>query len=335
MYDPGNWFSAASRFAVIIAVLTVVVLGWSDPLLSKEKSDRPFSVDRNVVFCRTDAIDLKADIYIPNEDHYSGLRPGVLMIHGGAWMSGSKINVAVHAMKLARNGYVVMAINYRLAPKHKFPAQLEDCHSALQWFGENAAKYNVDVNRIAAYGYSAGGHLACLMGVKQGSTIRSHHAAETESDSKANSDPIAESKYPGILPRISAIVAGGAPCEFRNIDEMNEFLVYWLGGTRGEIPEKYRQASPTAFVTRDAPPVFFFHGDKDRLVPVRSPKALQKALQQHDVATEMQIVANGGHLGAFFDGDAMDAARRFLDTHLRNVAKDGGNSTEGTAGTSQ
>ena len=285
-------------------ILVAVLLVTSRPSLSRggeeEKVPRhAFTVERNVVYDIASNEELKADIYLPTKKT-EGLRPGVLMIHGGAWMSGSKFNVAAHAMKLARNGYVVMAINYRLAPKHKFPAQLQDCMTALKWFGEHANKYKTNTERLATYGYSAGGHLACLLGLK------SAQAPVQLGDSREI--------------KLRAIVAGGAPCEFRLIPEESKTLAYWLGGTRKSLPDQYRDASPTTFVSKNAPPVFFFHGDQDKIVPLRSPEALRTRLEQKQTLVEMKVVKDHDHIMTFFHGPSMDAAREFLDTHLKQVS---------------
>lgn len=285
-------------------ILVIAGLIASGPSLSRggEKEMGPrraFTVERNVVYDIAGNEELKADIYLPTKKS-DGLRPGVLMIHGGAWMSGNKFNVAAHAMKLARNGYVVMAINYRLAPKHKFPAQLEDCTTALRWFGQHADKYETNTERMATYGYSAGGHLACLLGLKSAQNpIQLDDAREI---------------------KLRAIVAGGAPCEFRVIPERSRALAYWLGGTREDLPEQYREASPTAFVSKKAPPVFFFHGDQDKIVPLRSPEALRTLLIQQQTQVEMKVVKEHDHIMTFFHGPSMDAAREFLDTNLKPVS---------------
>ena len=282
-------------------LFVVLFIGFAPALLSAAEESRvprhAFTVERNVVYDVAGDTSLKADIYLPTK-RPAKLRPGVLMIHGGAWMSGSKFNVAAHAMRLARSGYVVMAIDYRLAPKFKFPAQLEDCTAALTWFASNAAKYETDTKRLAIYGYSAGGHLACLLGLK------------------AAQDPIEAKGTDGV--KLCAIVAGGAPCEFRGIPKQSNALVYWLGGTREDVPDQYRDASPTTFVSKDAPPVFFFHGDQDKIVPLRSPEALRTLLKKQKTSVEMMVIKDCGHMGAFFDGQAMDAARKFLDTQLKS-----------------
>ncbi|MCA9218520.1 MAG: alpha/beta hydrolase [Planctomycetales bacterium] len=293
-------YPARVFFSSVLLVACCCVFASADETEAVVASKRlnRLNIDRNVIYCTHDGASLKADIYQPAASQTSA--PGVLMIHGGAWMSGSKFNMAVHAMKLARKGYVVMTINYRLAPKHKFPAQLDDCEAALGWLAANADRYSVDTDRLAAYGYSAGGHLACLLGMR----------------AATNPIRLPEERAPDV--RLHAIVAGGSPCEFRSFPKESRSLAYWLGGSRDQVPDQYNDASPTAFVSANAPPTFFFHGENDRLVPLKSPAELQKLLAEKQVVTEMLVVKDGGHMEAFFDGDAMDAAGRFLDEHLKS-----------------
>ena len=249
---------------------------------------------RGLSYAKRDGVELFADIYMPPGE---GPNPGVLMVHGGAWAAGSKWNVLFHANQLAQHGYTVAAIDYRLAPKHKFPAQLEDCRAALDWMRANADKYRIDKSRIGAYGYSAGGHLVSLLAV---------------TDRK---------KRPEGAGRLKAVVAGGAPCSFDWIDRESRSLAYFLGASRAENPMVYQDASPLTFVSPKAPPFFFFHGERDRLVPMSSSDALHQLLKKSGVDSSFHVVPKQGHLPAYFDQKARTKAIKFLDRVLKNEAK--------------
>ena len=220
--------------------------------------------------------------------------PTLLMVHGGAWFSGNKAHVSLHARNAAESGYAVVAINYRLAPKYKFPAQVEDLRAGLGFIRDHAEEYNFDTHRIAAYGYSAGAHLVSLLGVLQ-----------NESD---------ENRVEGA--KVRAVVAGGTPCEFSWIAEDSERLSFWLGGSRKDRPETYRNASPVSFVNRGDPPMFIFHGSKDFIVPIESSKKLHGLLVEQGVKTEYRTVPKANHLGAFVDAKSRTAAIEFLDTEF-------------------
>jgi len=252
-----------------------------------------YSVQRDVAY--GDGPRQRADLYLPKG---AGPHPTVLMIHGGAWMTGDKTWMNLHARAAAKRGYAVVSINYRLAPKNKFPAQVEDTWRALAWLRANADKYEFDKRRIAIWGYSAGAHLACMIGLADEPGPRGRRAAA----------------------KIRAIVAGGTPCDFRNLPLDLKWLAYWLGGTRREKPEVYKQASPAVLVSKDDPPVFLFHGEKDFMVPGIGARAMGAQLKAKGVRAEMHRVRGAGHMAAFLDAEARKKALDFLDSVLRPAA---------------
>lgn len=260
-------------------------------------ADDNIVIKRSLPYTDLDDKRLLADVYLPKTD---GPHPTLLMIHGGAWFSGNKVHVAYHASYAAEKGYAVVAINYRLAPKHKFPVQVEDCKTGLNWICENSDEFQFDKDRIAVYGYSAGAQLASLLGLGSNNT-----------DSAGAQDSVV----------IKAIVAGGAPCEFSWIPSDSGRLNYWLGKPRDAAPKVYAAASPVEVVDADDPPTFLFHGTIDRIVPPSSPEKLKKKLDDAKVISELHIVEGAGHMGAFLDKDARKLAIQFLDKHLRPTEK--------------
>ncbi len=289
-------FSALTVVRAGAAVLLSAAMNVAGPIRADEKLD----VVRDVTYATRGEQDLRADIYVPRGD---GPFPGVLMVHGGGWMSGAKWHMARHALTMAENGYTVVSIQYRLAPLDKFPAQIEDCKEAVRWMRRNAETYKIDPSRIAGYGYSAGGHLVCLLGV---------------TDAAAGLEGLAAEEKDAPSTRLQAVVAGGAPCNFEYIPAESNALAFFLGGSRREKPEAYRLASPTSFVSKDDPPVFFFHGEDDQLVPRISPEALIKQLHGVGVRTEMYVVPGKGHITAFLDEQARLKALKFLDDVLKH-----------------
>jgi triacylglycerol lipase len=254
-------------------------------------------VMRNRVYAERESGSLSADIYIPQD---SGPFPAVLVVHGGAWTMGSRSQLAAVAMALAKKGYTAAAISYRLAPKDPFPAQIYDCQAAVRWLRENAGEFKIDPTRIGGFGYSAGGQLVALLGT-------------------LGDDDFREEGVPADAPsaRLQAVVAGGAPCDFRLMPANNTQLSYWLGGTRADKPDAYRTASPAAFITADDPPMFFFHGERDHLVPIRSPRRMVELLAGAGVAAEMHTIPDAGHIEALFDRDSLKMALAFADRNLK------------------
>lgn len=273
-----------------------------DPVREVE-SEPKVTVRYNIPYSSVVETSRMADIYQPNVAASnasvsnslgagSGIRyPGIVMIHGGAWIAGDKSYDAVHARKFAAQGYVVMVINYRLAPTHKHPAQIDDCFEAIRWLVSNSETYCVDSERIGVWGYSAGGHLAALVATNPRSGI----------------------------PRVKACVAGGAPCDLRLIPDDSALLTGFLGGTRQQIPEIYEAASPIHHVSEDDPPMLLFHGDADRLVPIAFSLGMRKRLEESSVACEFVPLAKKSHIMAFVDRSAIERSIVFFDRHLKNV----------------
>lgn len=95
-------------------------------------------------------------------------RPAIIAIHGGAWQIGDKSWGEQVAEEFTSRGYVVFSINYRHAPDHRWPAQLEDVTAAYNYFKGTAAVWKINPDRITAFGISAGGHLAAHLGLREG-----------------------------------------------------------------------------------------------------------------------------------------------------------------------
>jgi len=224
------------------------------------------------------------DIYLPKSD---GPHPAILMIHGdGRVGNDGRWQMAGIARLLAQNGYYVFNITYRMAPDWTYPAPLDDVRAALDWLEENAAEQGIDSDRIAVFGYSAGGYAGSL-------------AALTD-----------ERK------RVKAVVAGGAPSDLTYYSE-GDLIRNFLGGTLEAVPELFHEASPVNHVTPSSPPFFLYHGDKDTLVNPDHLREMAVELKAQGVPHEIHWIRNKGHIRAFlFPDGAIEAAIRFLNRHL-------------------
>lgn len=265
----------------LIVVAVVVLLVSADVALAQEKDQR-FKYEKlgGVVFASGDDYELKCDIYQPISDQP---RPIMLALHGGAWTTGSKFAMIRHARILANRGYVVMALDYRLAPKHKWPAQIHDCKHAVRWIREHAKKYNGDPERVYVFGYSAGGHLASLL-------------ATTDADDGLEDDAV--EPFAKHSTRVQGIIAGGSPMDFSWLDQNSGVLKHWIGGTRKQTPDAYLSASPVTYVTEDDPVAVMFHGKADLLVPISSPQTFYEKYLQQDLKADLIFTSNG-HASTF------------------------------------
>lgn len=230
---------------------------------------------------------VKADIYLPKGD---GPAPAVLLLHGGGFRDGgSRWQMNAIAGQLVKRGYVVMNATYRGIPQDQFPAPLDDVREALRWMKTNAARYRIDPDRIATFGYSAGGNLASL---------------------------VALYNKPG-NPTVKAIVAGGTPFDF-TLYPGGDLIPTYLGGTQQEIPDRFREASPLYHVTRKSPPLFIYHGTKDPLVRPEHVLHMDDAYTRAGAEIEIHWLHDHGHVGAFvFSGPVVEQAIDFLDKKLK------------------
>ncbi len=247
-----------------------------------------FTVARDVVYSPAAWPQaLKADVYLPDG---VDAKPAVLLIHGGGWAAPDRREqMASIAERVAKRGYVVVNATYRFAPEYRYPAPVDDLREALKWMRAHAAQYRIKPDQIAAMGYSAGGHLAALLGVMDG-------PAEV---------------------RVQAVVDGAGPTDLRKY-QGGKLVPQFLGGTQASAMSRFIAASPVTHVSKDDPPVFLYHGTWDSLVPDDHSRDFKAALDAAGVRSEWFRIIGRGHITAFFnDGAAIDAALVFLDRELR------------------
>ena len=278
---------------LLLPVLLVICFA---PIAS-DSVETEFEVREKIVYSTVADRKLLLDAWVPKAD---GSHPAVLVVHGGAWRFGDRKQLRGYANSLAERGFACFAIDYRLAPNHQFPAQIEDCREAVKWIRAHAAEYRVNPDKLGAIGYSAGGHLVCLLAT----------TGEAPSEKNGNVDT-----------RIQAVVAGGAPTDFRTSPDNGKWARYWMGGDLTTQPDKFRDASATAFVDKDDPPIFFFNGAADELVPIAWSMSCHEALKANGVRTEMYTIDGAGHLQAAMNPAALDKAYTFLQIELQGESE--------------
>ena len=172
------------------------------------------------------------------------------------------------AADLVRRGFVLVSINYRLSGTAKYPAAIEDCRTALRWVRENGRKHQIDAERIGVLGSSAGGHLSLLLALSAGKGER-----------------------------VQAVCSWFGPADFTTGYEKKSDSAAWvfLGGSPSELPEVYKEASPATYVSKDDPPVFLIHGEKDTTVDIEQSEILYRKLKKVRVEVEFLRVKNAGH----------------------------------------
>jgi len=151
-----------SKRIVIFGALALALGGLLLLPLRSEAIQRSRS-SGNLVYGKGGDTDLLLDLAMPKSG--AGPFPAVMFLHGRGWREGSRQDMSQFIEGMAGMGYVSVTIEYRLVPAARFPAQVEDCKAAVRWLRANATKYRIDQDHIGVVGFSAGGHLASMLGV--------------------------------------------------------------------------------------------------------------------------------------------------------------------------
>jgi acetyl esterase/lipase len=201
-------------------------------------------------------------------------RPGVIAIHGGGWVGGSKDQYRRDVCaRYVEKGFVCANVEYRLAKAATAPAAVTDVLTAVHWFEANAKKYNVDTRRIVVTGGSAGGHLSLMVGM-------------TPKSAKL-----------GPPAKVAAVV------DFYGITDVGDqldgphkqdYAVTWVPEQSGRL-ELASRVSPMTYVRRGLPPILAIHGDADSTVPYEHSVKLVKALRDAGDDAELVSVPQGEH----------------------------------------
>jgi len=261
---------------------------------------------------RVDAL-RSCDLYLPPvaDEPSTEKVPVMVVVHGGGWSMGDKWMAGGYGRSFAEAGIAAVVINYRLAPKHKFPAQLDDVRAALLWVQQRSERYGWDPTRIGLFGYSAGAHLCLLVGT----LVDEPRGVQQQTSGWSAEDPRWAS-----LPTPSLVVAGGAPCDFRALPPANRTLAYFLGDSRGGAPEVYRCASPATYVSAGDVPTLFFHGSRDLIVPMGDSRSMFARQTAVGVPSRYVEITGHGHLVSFQHPLAKQTTMQFVRERLGSAA---------------
>ena len=256
----------------------------------------------DLVYAVVDGTQLELDLAVPK--NASEPLPGIVCIHGGGWRGGHRRMCSPMMFFLVREGYVAATVSYRLAPQHRFPAQLDDVRRAVRWLRLHANEYHLDPARIGVFGISAGGHLALMLATADEPGDAREASAEAHPASG-----------------IQAVVSYAGPTDlsadcWRGLT--SGMVVDLIGGPYVENPELYEETSPISHVDPGDPPVMIFHGPHDLLVPIGQSRRFVEELRRLGVSATLHEVENAGHLwtkGTLIE--TRKAAIRFFGEHLR------------------
>jgi acetyl esterase/lipase len=258
---------------------------------------------------------LELDLYLPPET--GDAVPAVVFLHGGGWRLGSRHTVgpAYRGMapspfeRVAQAGVAVASVDYRLSGEATWPAQLHDAKAAVRWLRARAGDLGVDPGRIAAWGESAGGHLAELLGLV--------------------TDPALEGDVgvTGVPSQVAAVVAWYAPSDVAAVAtdtgadpaDATTREAQLLGAPPSTVPDLAAQAGPVTHVSPGAPPFLLLHGASDRFVPCVQSERLYGALLEAGVEVELDVYEGADHMWRGSSAAAERALERTIDVLSRRL----------------
>ena len=284
------------------------------------RATQKIEIERDLPYAGTDNPRQKLDLLFPKTRASEKPLPVIAFIHGGAWRAGDKRSGIGRLARFVEGGeFAGVTIGYRLSREAKWPAQIHDCKAAIRWIRANAKKYNLDPDKIAVWGSSAGGHLVSMLGVSGNAEgLEGKLGRHLDQDS-----------------RVTCVVNYFGPSELLTMNDHPSRMDHnapdspesrLIDGPIQENKDKARAASPITYVTKDDAPILNVHGTADQLVPFPQSVDFDKKLKAAGVASNLITIEGGGH-GNF--GKATPELDRlvgkFLATHLK---KTGGTKVE-------
>ena len=248
------------------------------------------------------------DVYLPANT--SKPLPVVIWIHGGAWQLNDKYADMGYMKNTVKgfldSGYALVSIDYRYSTTAIFPAQVQDCNQAIQFLYEHASTYKLDKNKFALIGFSAGGHLASLLGLSGNNNITDFYAGGKKPPFKINT--VLDFYGPSDFVAMSTREKTTEPHSPESV---------LLGASLLERPDLAKFASPVTYVDKNDPPFLIVQGEKDESVPFTQSVLLNSYLKLAGVKNELMIVSGAPHYGPMFDTEAIRAkVFYFLRTYI-------------------
>ncbi|HKH47652.1 MAG TPA: alpha/beta hydrolase fold domain-containing protein [Thermoanaerobaculia bacterium] len=263
---------------------------------------------------------LQLDLLVPSGA--SAPVPVVVWIHGGGWFQGSRTPIPSGVSALCSRGFAVASIDYRLTADAVWPAQIQDCKGAVRWLRAHAGQYGLDPDRFAAWGESAGGQLANMLGVSGGLGTVSVGSVSVDLEGTMGGNA-------GQSSRVQAVVDWFGHSDLLRLrfypattlhDPPGSPESKLIGGPIQKNPERAATASPVSFVSPDDPPFLILHGTIDDLVAFNQSEILADALRSRGVPVSFVPVPNVGHGGPSFSSTTnLQTVYQFLDDRLGNL----------------
>jgi acetyl esterase/lipase len=294
--------------AIISSLVLTILLGQALPQREHSSRLEEPTLKKDIAYATVDGKALHLDLMRPPKP--SKPAAWVLWLHGGGWRQGDRKDYHAAMRDLARLGYAGASVEYRLAPVHKFPAALEDVRNALAFLRAHAVDYELDRERVAVAGGSAGGHLALMLGLTKNGRDENGTGVRAVVDISGPTDfrTWTIAKEPDGLLKKSVGV------------DLNELIADFVG-TSDRNDRRMMVVSPLSYVSKQNPAVLIIHGTADSWVPFQQAQTLYDALKQAGVKARLAPFEGGSHFADFWPPEQKAKARQlmiqFLDEELR------------------
>jgi acetyl esterase/lipase len=288
-----------------IASAFILCLFLASTASAQPKPPADIAWEPGVTYGKAGDVELKLNLARPaKHDDKSDPIPAIVVIHGGGWAAGHRDQFNDFAWKLAQRGYLAVTISYRFAPKHLFPAQVEDAKCAVRFLRANAKKYHINPDRIGAVGGSAGAHLAMMLATMDKADGMEGDGGNAEQASK-----------------VQAAVSFVGPTDL-TVDDLpkasQDIIKNWLGGDLKEKAAEAKKASPITYLNKGDAPMLLFQGTVDPLIPNTQAYRMAEAMTKAGVKGRVELILGGGHgwIGKELER-TMEETYRFFDEHLK------------------
>jgi acetyl esterase/lipase len=257
------------------------------------------------------------DLWLPPDA--TSATPLVVYVHGGAFKGGDKAMVGGKVQPLLDAGYAVASLNYRLSGEALFPAGAQDVKAAVRWLRANAATYNLDPTKFAAWGESAGGNLVALLGTSGDQTSVLDDPALGNPDVSSAVQAVVDWYGPTDFLQMDTQAASGGGCTSpQTHDPSSSPESAWMGAALQTVPDTVAQANPITYVaTAEQIAAFSIaHGDADCNVPYQQSQILADALTKAGADPQLTILPGAAHADPRFDGTLLAPTIAWLDETL-------------------
>ena len=270
-------------------------------IIKIEVTEPHYYLDADVTYAQADAWfghvtrDLRMDIVYPQTE---GQFPCIVWICGGAWTQMSKCAHMPYLTDLARRGFVVVSVEYRLGHEAPFPGAVIDIKGAIRYLRANAKRYSINPEKFGVMGESAGGYLAAMIALSSNKEFEA-------------------GQYLDFSSAVQAACPWYAPCDLQKMLPHSTFRpMFFNGDTNDEQYGKY--VNLISYITPSAPPFLILHGSDDTTVPLAQGELFYDALTAQDIDTRLIVLEGEGHAGAqFFQRPLWDIIAEFFKDKLK------------------